>query len=189
MDYPGYGELKLYQPGGCFPRIYDYLNDLRSRKGTKWATAIFVVDSSADTDGKFSDGYFGYAGFYGPRIVMTYDNDGWSIDHMDQVVQHEMGHIFGAGDNYYAPGYGGCMSTTELYGYLGIPNSNCAYSNPSADTDVLMHDNNPDRNHWTGQYQVGWKDSDGDRKADVVDTIPNFSLSSLLIVLHWQYPE
>ena len=173
------GNMGYSNPEGCWEQVYDYLDDLRTRKGTDWATAIFVVDSSADTDGTFSDGYFGYAYINGPRMVLTYDNEGWGIGRMDLVAQHEMGHTFGAGDNYYQAGYGGCTSTTQLYGYLGIPNSNCAYNNPGADTEVLMNSNNPDRNHWTGQYQVGWKDSDDDRIADVVDTIPSFTLSSL----------
>ncbi|MBE3039361.1 MAG: hypothetical protein IMZ62_11185 [Chloroflexi bacterium] len=165
--------------GGCFYQVYDYLAYLRSSKGTQWATAVFVVDSSADTDGTFTNGYFGYAYFNGPFIVMTYDNDGWSIGNMDLVVQHEMGHIFGAGDNYYQAGYGGCMSTTDRYGYLGIANSNCAYNNLSADTNVLMNNNNPNRIHWTSQYQIGWRDSDGDHIADVVDTLPKFSMGTL----------
>ena len=111
--------------------------------------------------------------------MMTYDNDGWGIGNMDLVTQHELGHIFGAGDNYYAPGYGGCSSTTALNGYLGVANSNCAKDNPSADTDVLMNNNNPNRMHWTGQYQVGWRDSDDDHIADETDTAPAFNLLSM----------
>ncbi len=95
------------------------------------------------------------------------------------VTQHEMGHIFGAGDNYYAPGYGGCAGTTYLNGYLGIANSNCEKDNPSADTDVLMNNNNPNRMHWTGQYQVGWRDTDDDHLADEVDTQPVFIINGI----------
>ncbi|NTU74644.1 MAG: hypothetical protein HGA86_00785, partial [Anaerolineaceae bacterium] len=58
-------------PNGCWYQIYDYLDDLRTSTGTDWATAIFVVDSSVDDDGKFTNGYFGYAYFHGPFIVMT----------------------------------------------------------------------------------------------------------------------
>ncbi len=166
-------------PNGCWYRVYDYLNDLRTSKGTKWATLVFVVDSSTDPDGAFSDGYFGYAYLHGAYIMMTYDNDGWGIGSMDQVIQHEMGHMFGAGDNYYQAGYGGCTSTTQPYGYLGIPNSNCEYNNPSAITDVLMNSNTIDRNHWTAQYQVGWRDSDQDSFPDVVDTTPRFLMTSM----------
>lgn len=162
-----------------YRNVPNYLADLRAAKHTQWAFAIFVVDSSADVDGKFTDGNFAYAYIYGPFMVMTYDNDGWGIANMDRVVQHETGHIFGAGDNYYLEGYGGCTSTTDKYGYLAIPNSNCAYQNPSADTDVLMNNNNPDRVHWTSLQQIGWRDSDSDRIPDVIDTAPAFSLDAL----------
>lgn len=168
-----------YTNPACGENVYDYLNALRNAKGTDWATVIFVVDSSADYDGTFSDGYFAYSYINGPLMVMTYDNDGWGISYMNQVVQHEMGHIFGAGDNYYQAGYGGCTSTTQQYGDLGIPNSNCEYNNPGADADVLMNDNNPNRNHWTAQYQVGWRDSNGNGIPDVVDTLPKFSMDLL----------
>lgn len=162
-----------------YENVRNYLADLAAAKNTQWAFAIFVVDSSADADGKFLDGNFAYAYLNGPLMVMTYDNDGWGITNMDRVAQHETAHIFGAGDNYYQEGYGGCTSTTDPYGYLAIPNSNCAYQNPSADTDVLMNNNNPDRVHWTTLQQVGWRDSDSDRIPDVIDTTPAFSLDAL----------
>ena len=123
-----------------------YANALRGQKGTDWAFVIFVADSSndkltdTDTPGEFADGYFAYAFVYGPMMVMTYNNDGWGIGNMDKVTAHETGHIFGAGDQYYQAGYGGCTSTTNRYGYLGIPNSNCEYNNPGS-VDSIMKDN------------------------------------------------
>ena len=54
-----------------------------------WALTAFVVDSLADTDGKFSDGYFAYAYLGGPFMMMTYDNNGWGISRMGQVFAHE----------------------------------------------------------------------------------------------------
>ena len=101
---------------------------------------------------------------------------GGGINNMDAVVEHEMAHIFGAGDNYYQYGYGGCTSTTELFGYLDIPNSNCEYQNPGADTNVLMNNSNPYRTHWSTQYQVGWRDQDGDSIPDELDTFPGIQV-------------
>ncbi|MDO8971656.1 MAG: hypothetical protein Q7U74_13265, partial [Saprospiraceae bacterium] len=84
-------------PSGYWARVYDYLNDLREEKGTDWAVAIFVVDSSNDyateypfteTPGAFNDGYFGFAYLNGPLIMMTYDNAGYTIGRMDEVTQH-----------------------------------------------------------------------------------------------------
>lgn len=89
-----------YASGNYFARVYAYLNSLRSTLETDWAFAIFVVDSNNDADGLFSDGYFAYAYLGGPFMVMTYDNDGYSISNMDAVSAHETGHIFYANDQY-----------------------------------------------------------------------------------------
>ncbi len=166
-----------YTGATAFEQVYKYNNALRTQKGTSWAVTIFVVDSSNDIDGKFPNGYFGYAYLGGPYIVMTYDNDGWGISNMDQVTAHEMAHIFQAGDQYYEAGYGGCASTTELYGYLGIANSNCENNNPSADVNVIMN-NNSWILHWTTAQQIGWRDSDSDGRMDPVDTAPGVNMSA-----------
>ncbi len=90
-----------YTTGDYLEKVYAYKNDLRNQYQTDWAFTIFVVDSSADLDGKFADGkYFAYAYLGGPFMVMTYDNNGWGIEDMDRVTAHETGHIFMAGDQY-----------------------------------------------------------------------------------------
>ena len=56
--------------------------------------------------------------------MLTYDNDGYGFANFDAVLAHEMGHVFGALDEYEppAPGY---PSTGDLTsGYLGVRNSN-----------------------------------------------------------------
>jgi hypothetical protein len=68
-----------YSGTDCYDQVRNYDNSLRTRKGTTWATTIFVVNSLNDADGMFPDGYFGYAYYGGPFIMMTYDNDGWGI--------------------------------------------------------------------------------------------------------------
>ena len=118
-----------YTSGDYWDRVYAYENDIRNQYQTDWAFTIFVVDSSADVDGKFTDGFFAYAYIGGPFLVMTYDNNGWGIGNMDKITAHETGHIFMAGDQY------GSCSTTTKYGYLGIVNGNCN-GNPS-----IMKDN------------------------------------------------
>ena len=39
-----------FSSGSCFERVYAYLDSLRAAKGTTWATAIFVADSSANVE-------------------------------------------------------------------------------------------------------------------------------------------
>ncbi len=173
IGFPGAG-------GPCLLQSRDYINDLRTRKGTDWAFVIFVVDSSQDADGRFSDGYFGYAYRGGPYLVMPYDNASLGITAMDRITAHETGHIFYAADNYYISGYGGCESKTEKYGYLGISNSNCQKNNPGANLYTLMgkfYDKvySP---HSTTKQQVGWRDSDGDLIFDPVDTIPQINITT-----------
>ncbi len=164
-----------YSGSDKFGKTRNYLNTLRSQKGTDWAFVIFVVDSLNDADGKFSNGRFAYAYLGGPYMVVTYDNNGWGIANMDRVSAHETGHIFRAADNYYQEGYGGCTDPTVKYGYLGIANSNCQYNNPGAQTNVIMNDNSWNL-HWTTAQQVGWRDSDTNGRMDPVDTKPKINM-------------
>ncbi len=87
------------------------------------AVTVFVVNSSNDYDGSFPDGYFAYAHWGGPLIVMTTDNSSYGIDEMSNVIVHEMGHAFYATDEYYEPGYATCSCDD---GYNGCKNRNCA---------------------------------------------------------------
>lgn len=159
MTYLGY-------PGGSyFTQVRDYINDLRTIAGTDWAFAMFIVDSSNDPDGSFTDTtphgwhWFAYAYIGGPFLVMTYDNDGWGISNMDKVTAHEMGHIFYATDEY--------DGETEYSGYLNV-----------ADVEgsgALMDSNN----WWLSagtQGQIGWRDTDGDGIQDIIDTFPETTL-------------
>ena len=166
-------------PSNYQSAIYDYVNDLRNLHGTDWAFIVFVVDSSNDADGMFTDGFFAYAWINGypssspysggPFVTLTYDNDGWGIANLGSVLAHEAGHIFGAGDEYCDPGYY-CCSPSEFYGYLRIRNTNC-------DTDpiCLMNDNS-----WAlcsvSRQQIGWRDSDADSIPDILDMHPSATL-------------
>lgn len=148
-----------YTSGDWFARTRSYINALRTSKGTDWAYAIYVVDSSNDADGCFSDGWCAYT-YYGAFVVMTYDNDGWGISNMDRVTAHETGHIFWATDEY--------NGITEYSGYLNaadVEGSGC-----------LMDNNNLCLSTGT-QLQVGWRDTDYDGILDIVDTNPDTTLN------------
>jgi hypothetical protein len=163
MSYLGYNS------GDWMQRTRDYINDLRQTKGTDWAFAIFIIDSSNDaitdpiTSGSFSDNYWAYAYKGGPFCVMTYDNDGWGISRMDQVLAHEIGHIFWATDEYDGNNeYSGYLNTMDDEG------SGCLM-----DTCTLCLS--------TGtQLQIGWKDTDGDGILDIIDTNPDTNLNQYL---------
>ena len=163
-----------YTSGDYWDKVYAYDNDIRNQYQTDWAFTIFVVDSSNDVDGKFTDGFFAYAYIGGPFLVMTYDNNGWGIGNMDKVTAHETGHIFMAADQYEESG----CSISKKYGYLGIVNGNC-------DTIINNLDDGPGSimktNEWVvdsyARGQIGWRDSDSNSIPDILDVSPTISLA------------
>ena len=175
-----------FTQSGWIDKSYAYLNSLRETKDADWAVLIFVVDSLKDADGMFSDYYFGYTYMGPPVIVMTYDNDNWGIGNMDSVTAHEFAHDFGAGDEYYTPGYATC-SCRSVMGYLGIQNVNCEGGchdggggcSKCVTVSCLMRTGGTSSGVCdVSRHQVGMRDSDGDGLLDPVDTFPAFTITS-----------
>jgi Ca2+-binding RTX toxin-like protein len=168
LSYVGYNS-----PSSYFTDLSQWNRDQRLAHNTHWAYTVFVVDSSKDLDGQFSDGYFAYAYLGGPFTVMTYDNDGWTINNMGQVLAHETGHIFYALDEY-----SGSNSYNDRAGYYNTQNLNAYDDNPNPGSRVasLMAEASlqtaPYANHTsspTSLEMLGWKDSDADGIFDVLD--------------------
>ncbi len=177
MDELGFGA-----PGDVIPPtplVYDYVNYQRDTKNTDWGFAVFVVDSSNDVDGLFSDGYsafsVGSSSGGGPYMVMTYDNGGYTVDSMDAVMAHETGHMFGAADQYF-----GCSPTTTR-GYLYVENQNCVNGGIIDELSIMK---NPLPAYGAGALdiyargQIGWMDSDGDGVLDIIDLEPSVKVTS-----------
>lgn len=133
-----------------------FVRDRRAALGTDWAYAIFVT--------RFPLWHFAYA--YKPRVVLSYDLDGWGIDNMDRIVAHETGHIFGAADEY-AESKCDCK---ERWGYLEVENGNCELCVPRQEPCIMSH------NAWAmctyTRGQLGWRDSNGDGVLDPLDPPP-----------------
>ena len=159
-----------YTSSSYFTQVRDYNNDLRDTYQTDWAFTIFVVDSSNDSDNRFSDGYFAYAYLGGPFMVMTYGNNGYGPYHMDAVAAHEMGHIFHALDQYA----GAYQSCDRKSGYLDVSNQNSQYGNCTSNTGSIMRGQvSPFYSKLVDSYaagQIGWRDSDNDNIFDPLDT-------------------
>jgi hypothetical protein len=160
------------------PLVYDYLNNYRDLNENNWGFVIFVVDSSNDADGMFSDGKFAFAtgsiNGGGPYLVMTYDNQNYGIENMDSVAAHETGHIFGALDQY------GACTCTESTGYLYYENQNCVDSCLINEDSIMRGGITPFTLGLVDYYargQIGWQDTDGDNILDVEDTIPGVILN------------
>jgi len=160
MSYLGYSGFNYFR------QVEGYVNALRNSRGTDWAFAMFIVDSSNDVDGGFSDStsggwkYFAYAYIGGPFLVMTYDNYNWGIGNMDRVTAHETGHIFYATDEY--------DGEPENSGYLNVLD---------VDGSGALMDDNTWRLSAGTMGQIGWRDTDGDGIQDIVDTYPNTILN------------
>lgn len=142
-----------------------YINDMRTKYDTDWGFCVYVADSYNDTDGCFPDGAYSFAYRNGPMVVMTYDCGSWGHSRMDQVFRHEVGHIFGAADEYC-----GSYSCCDFgsYGYLGIANANCSYNNPDS-VSCVMRDCSDNLCSYT-RGQIGWLDTDEDSILDPIDT-------------------
>jgi hypothetical protein len=173
-----------FSSGDYGNRVYSYANDLRNRYKTDWVTVIFVVDSSNDVDGCFSDGYFAYAYLGGPFMVMTYKNDNYGIANMDAVTAHEMGHLFYAADEYYVPGYNDPGYPTDRYGYLAVENQNLQGPGRSGSSNVpciMRGQVSPYTSGSVCQYtkgHIGWRDTDGNGVLDIVDFWPGNTLNA-----------
>lgn len=154
-----------------------YNNLVRNAKGTDWSFTIFIAHSLADTDGKFADGYFAYSYFGGPFLTMTYDNSGWGISRMGQVLAHETGHTFYALDEYAGSGTAGYYTNTS--GYYNIQNLNAADQRPAgapARVASMMAEASLQNVAYpaytsspTSLQMLGWRDTDNDGVFDVLD--------------------
>jgi hypothetical protein len=157
-----------YSTGDWMQRVRDYLNYLRDNietlpgyYGTDWAFAVFVIDNSNDADGLFSDGYHAYAYLGGPFTICPHMVPGGPPGPvLMNVFAHEMGHIFYATDEYDGnPEYSGYLYAQDIEG------SGCVMDN----LNLCVSSGT--------EKQVGFLDTDGDHKADILDTFPETTLN------------
>jgi len=167
--------------GDSLELFYDYVNDKMDEKNTDWGFIIFVVDSSNDEDGKFADDKFAFATLDssggGPYLVMTYDNGNYGINRMEDVSAHEIGHIFGAGDQY-ASSPCGCEDTI---GYLDYGTQNCDKGCLINEPSIMkyIHEYVYDEGH-IDEYargQIGWVDENENGILDIIDFEPEINNS------------
>lgn len=170
----------------------DYVKAIRTNFQSDWAFAIFVVDSSNDADGLFSNNVAAYAKIGGPFIVMTYDNskESYGIENMDMVTAHEMGHIFWAQDQYIDDarriGYSD-SDCSKRSGFLNVPNENqdlkegsCASDEYSIMRSEILAYGNAQIDYYA-RGQVGWWDENGNGVLDPLDNKPPCVLNAALI--------
>jgi hypothetical protein len=163
-----------YTSGNPTDRALAYINNLRTTYNTDWSYAFIVADSLNDSDGRFEGSqYFAWAYLGGPYSIMTYDNDGYSVNYMHTVATHESGHIFLAADEYCQPGYACC--DVGPAGYLYVPNTNCEKNNPSSVDCIMKYNSDAICQYTNGQ--IGWQDTDSDGKPDTIDNVVTNTLN------------
>ena len=166
-----------YTTGNWWTRSYAYANAIRTTYGTDWAFGVFVADSFNDADGCFANGTCGFSYPNCSYLVMTYDNNkaSWGINSMHLVFAHEMGHMFGAADEYNQGTY---SCPCGNFGYLGVPNNNCPNCTAGGAQCIMDFWLNQQLCQFT-QGQVGWRDTDADGIFDPVDCAITFPAASL----------
>jgi hypothetical protein len=161
-----------------------YDDALRKANGTDWAFTLYVVDDLNDADGMFPDGNFAYTfDLFGPYVVTTWQNDGYGPTEFDAVLSHEMGHVFGALDEYYtgSPDY---PSTGAYYsGYLWVKNRNAVVGGTTDYRCIMRGGNEGIQAYDLGllgctstRGQIGWRDANGNGIPDVIDTSASLTL-------------
>lgn len=166
---------RLGYPGSNhFEQVFAYEDALRKKHKTDWATVIFVADTSNSAAGRLADGRIAYAYINGPFVVST--STVVLPMTLAGTVAHELGHIFGALDQYAAAAFPCDMKS----GFLWVPNENSLdpYSRQqglcASDVLSLMRDTLwPYTNGMLDAYargQVGWRDSNKNGLLDPIDT-------------------
>lgn len=162
------GELG-YTQADSYNRLHEWVNDARADLGTDWAFGVVVVDNSSDTSRGRASAYV-----TGPAA--------WLFQNYSSTVyHHEMGHIWGATDEYHPDA---AKSPTLLYGYVQAVNANSQYNDGTGyfggageSILALMINNGDYVSPWT-RGQWGTWDLDGDGINDTQDTFPTVVLNA-----------
>jgi hypothetical protein len=160
-----------------FDQAYAAAEALREERGADWATTLFVVNSANYSSGYLPDGRFAYAYINGPFLVLTSDAGVYGTQRMAAVAAHELGHTFGALDQYAAAR----VACDRRSGYLDTPTSNSQYGGCGAGAPSIMLEPigafGAGRIDTSALQQLGYRDSDGDGLIDPLDTQPALALS------------
>jgi hypothetical protein len=138
-----------YTSGSSITRATNYNNFLISTYGTNWAFCIFNGYNPPPAADSYTDGASAWAYRNGPYMQTLFRSYGWAVD---QVSAHEMGHIFGACDEY--SGSGTPCFTCDVC-TKNVLNGNCEGCNPESQ-GCMMKENSFRLCPYT-PGQLGWE--------------------------------
>jgi hypothetical protein len=118
-----------YTSGDYNARCTAFNTAMRIKFNTNWSVASFVAYNPAPAPTTFTDGWHAYVGGGGYSQLLL-RNNGWPTTDYDRVNAHELGHLFGAPDEYNDGS--GCTSSTVVIAHNGVYNGNCVKANPNA---------------------------------------------------------
>ncbi|MBT3180712.1 MAG: T9SS type A sorting domain-containing protein [Candidatus Marinimicrobia bacterium] len=180
-------------PSSNWDGIFNLVNEKRSESATDWGFSIFIVDNANDDDiieSTFADSTAGFTMMWpetylglnrlhgGPCFVLASNGTNNNYPRWETYA-HEIGHIFGAPDEYFESFHcsnGGLGDTCdEYYGYLYEQNDNCELCSDPQENCIMR-----DSPGWDPQnpesffcehtpIHLGWWDSDQDGPKDPID--------------------
>ena len=160
----GYGEAltsidPIYAGLSDIGAVQRFNRDTRNQFDTHWAFTLFVRPYEGVATARLN----------GPNINQYEDDPLWTY-------VHEIGHIFGALDEY-----NGRTNTREGYLYAENTNSvNLPDGSPNPNSIPAIMRDRDQYNFSDGTInQIGWTDTDGDTIPDILDTNPTFLFPSV----------
>lgn len=140
---------QLLYDGNTYPgewaSVAKYRENMRHANWSAHAVVIFVTP--------FANCWHAYAS--SGRVTLARHNDwgNWGRASLDRITAHEVGHLFGAADEYTGSGTP-CSTCASLHGCHQIPNGNCgSCARPQQD---CMMDGNDRRICAYTRGQIGW---------------------------------
>lgn len=153
--------------------VFAHCDHLRQQYHARWAFEMYLVSAENDEDHFFQDlGASAYTKYYAylnycqwtltgdaPVVVLgAYSSDPYP----ELGYRHEIGHVFGAWDEYEQQ----CSDCSQKWGYLWVPNGNCEACNENAVMCIMRYRITQPCFYTRGQ--IGWRDSDADSIPDAI---------------------
>jgi hypothetical protein len=121
--------------GDIFVRVGSFDTALKNQNRTDWAFSIFMAYNPAPQRTSFIDGRASWAYLGGPHINALFRSFGWPLN---QLISHEVGHIFYACDEYSQPGFQTCSCSCAPEVRPNALNGNCEESSCNRNSTACM---------------------------------------------------